>query len=120
MFRTGTTNHPNRAGNGNLSSGQTLDRWFDLSAFTIPNQYTYGNSGRDILHGPRFHNADIKIGKNFRVTENKRIEFRGEMFNFSNTPHFNLPNANVNLPQGGQISSAQEARDVQFGLKFVF
>ena len=120
VSNTGTTNHPDRSGNGNLSSGRTLDRWFDLAAFTIPNQYTYGNGGRDILYGPRFHNADLKIGKNFRVTETKRIEFRGEMFNFTNTPHFNLPNANVNLPQGGKISSALEARDVQFGLKFVF
>ncbi|HYM13343.1 MAG TPA: hypothetical protein VEU62_21575 [Bryobacterales bacterium] len=121
ISNTGTTNHPNRAGNGNLSgSDRTIQRWFDTAAFAIPEAYTYGNGGRDILYGPNFNNLDLKIAKNFRVTEAKRVEFRFEMFNATNTPHFNLPNANVNLPQGGKITSAGEPRDIQLGLKFVY
>ena len=121
ISNTGTTNHPNRNGNGNLASDQrSIARWFDLAAFSVPEQYTYGNSGRNFLYGPPFRNLDLKIGKNFMIGEARRIEFRAEMFNATNTPHFSLPNANINLAQGGTINGAGEARDVQLGLKFVF
>src|ERR1700746_1723920 len=44
---------PNRLRDGSLPSGKrAVDRWFDLCAFAIQPQYTYGNSGRDILRGP--------------------------------------------------------------------
>jgi hypothetical protein len=39
---------PNRIGSGVLAN-PTLDGWFDKSAFAEPAQYTYGNSGRNIL-----------------------------------------------------------------------
>jgi hypothetical protein len=121
ISNTGTPNHPNRTGEGSLSSGErSIDRWFDVSAFTLPAQYTYGNSGRNILFGPPLRNIDLKIGKNFTFRENKRVEFRCEMFNATNTPYFGMPNSNVNLPQGGRITSAAAPRQIQFGLKLVY
>jgi hypothetical protein len=118
---TSNRNHPNRVGVGNLPSGErTISRWFDVSAFPVSAQYTYGNSGRNVLYGPPFNNLDLKIGKNFTFLENKRLEFRCEAFNVSNTPHFNLPASNVNLPTAGIISSAGAPRQIQFGLKLVY
>ena len=64
--------------------------------------------------------AASKIGKDFCFHEGKRIQFRCEMFNFSNTPHFDLPGANVDLPTAARITSAGAPRQIQFGLKFVF
>ncbi|HTM48743.1 MAG TPA: TonB-dependent receptor [Bryobacteraceae bacterium] len=114
-------NHPNQLRDGNLPSGQrTIDRWFDVGAFGIPANFTYGNGGRNTLTGPGFHNLDFKIGKNFVFLENKRVEFRAEAFNVSNTPHFGLPAANVNLATAGRISAAGAPRQIQLGLKFVF
>ena len=118
---TSNRNHPNRAGNGNLPSDQrSISRWFDVSAFPIPANFTYGNAGRNTLYGPRFNNLDLKIGKNFYFWEGKRLEFRYEMFNASNTPHFSLPAANVNLPTAGTITGAGAPRQIQFGLKLVY
>jgi hypothetical protein len=118
---TSNQNHPNRVGNGNLPSGQqSIAQWFDLSAFTVPANFTYGNSGRDILYGPGWRNLDLNLSKNFVIREGKRIEFRAEAFNSSNTPHFGLPAANVNLPTAGKITSAGAPRQIQFGLKFVY
>lgn len=117
---TANQNHPNRIGNGNLSSGQSIYNWFDLSAFKVPANYTYGNSGRDILYGPGFKNLDLNLSKNFVIREGKRLEFRAEAFNSSNTPHFNLPAANVDLPTAGRITSAGAPRQIQFGLKFIY
>jgi hypothetical protein len=121
ISNTGTTNRPNRVRNGTLSAGErTIDRWFDTTAFTLPALFTFGNSGRGILYGPPLRNMDLKIGKNFHFRERYRVEFRAEMFNFTNTPAFALPDRNVNLPQGGRISSAGEPRDIQLGLKLSF
>jgi len=44
---TGTFQRPNRVCNGNLSrSQQSIHEWFDLSCFTNPAIYTFGNAGR--------------------------------------------------------------------------
>jgi hypothetical protein len=118
---TANQNHPNRIGNGNLPASQrSIAEWFDVSAFTVPDNYTYGNSGRDILYGPNFRNLDLNLGKNFAIGEGKRLEFRAEAFNSSNTPHFGLPAANINLPTAGKITSAGAPRQIQFALKLVF
>jgi hypothetical protein len=118
---TANQNHPNRVGNGNLPAGQqSINNWFDLSAFTIPANFTYGNSGRDFLYGPGWRNLDVNLSKNFAIRDRMRIQFRAEAFNSSNTPHFNLPAANVNLPTAGKITSAGAPRQIQFGLKFVY
>jgi len=121
LTNTGTTNYPNRIGQGSLPADQrSLSRWFDIGAFQLPEAYVYGNSGRNILFGPSATTMDLKIGKNFRIGERYRVEFRTEMFNFSNTPNFGRPNATVNLNQAGQITSAADPRRIQFGLKFVY
>ncbi|MCI0421852.1 MAG: hypothetical protein L0312_21920, partial [Acidobacteria bacterium] len=121
LSNTGTTNHPNRIGNGALPKEQrSINRWFDTSAFTLPAEFTYGNGGRNVLFGPGFKNLDFKLGKNFLFGDGRRIEFRAEMFNFTNTPNFGVPNPTVDLTQGGRITSAASPRQIQFGLKFVF
>jgi hypothetical protein len=114
-------NHPNRTGNGNLPhDSQNINQWFDLKAFSIPANYTFGNGGRNILYGPGMRNLDVNLGKSFSIREGKRLEFRAQAFNVSNTPHFNLPAANVDLPTAGRISGAGAPRLIQFGLKFVY
>jgi hypothetical protein len=114
-------NHPNRIADGNLDSdSRSIRRWFDVSAFTIPANYTYGNSGRNVLWGPPMNNLDLKIGKNFTFLETRRVEFRAEAFNATNTPHFALPAANVDLPTAGTITAAGAPRQIQLALKIVF
>jgi hypothetical protein len=64
---------PNRAGDGNLPSGQrTIDHWFDTPAFRIPQQFTFGNSGLLILQGPGYFNLDTSIHRDFRINEQMR------------------------------------------------
>lgn len=118
---TGSTNYANRLKSGALPSNQrSIYRWYDLAAFAVPAQYTYGNGGRNILAGPSTTAMDLKIGKNFRYAEKYRLEFRAEMFNFTNTPNFGLPNGTLNSPSAGQITGAGDPRIVQFGLKLAF
>ena len=77
-------------------------------------------TGRGILYGPDLKNLDLNLNKNFVFREGKRLEFRAEAFNASNTPHYALPAANVDLPTAGRITSAGAPRQIQFGLKLVY
>jgi hypothetical protein len=120
LTNAGGADRPDRIGNGTLpASQQSIDHWFDTSAFTVQPQYTYGNSGRNILFGAVSHNMDLSISKSFSIAENKRLQFRAESFNFTNTPAFGQPGATLNGLGVGQITSAGDPRRIQFGLKFI-
>jgi hypothetical protein len=46
---------PNRPADGNLPSGQgTINHLFNVSAFAVPAQFTFGNAGAGILVGPGY------------------------------------------------------------------
>jgi len=121
ITNAGGEDRPNRLRDGTLPGGQrTVDQWFDLSAFTIQPQYTYGNSGRNILRGPGLKNVDFTLQKFFTLRERLRLQFRAEAFNLTNTPAFGLPNGNLNGTGGGQITTAGEPRRIQCALKLLF
>jgi len=114
----------NRVGNGNLPSGQRApDLWFDINAFTIPDDFTYGNSGRNVLIGPGQKIFDGSIRKVFSITERQKLEFRTEFFNMLNHPNFSQPDNFIDDGPGaaGTITSlAVPQRQIQFGLKYSF
>jgi hypothetical protein len=121
ITNAGGADRPNRIADGNLPKDrQSIDRWFDLAAFTTQAQFTYGNSGRNILDGPGNRNVDLSLAKSFAVTEKVRVQFRAESFNATNTANFGFPGANINAAGVGTITSAAEPRRVQFALKAVF
>ncbi|HZO51992.1 MAG TPA: hypothetical protein VFB63_04715, partial [Bryobacteraceae bacterium] len=117
----GGGDRPNRIANGNLPSDQrTIDRWFDLTAFATPAQFTFGNSGRGILVGPGNFNVDAGIHRQFSIGEKFKLTFRWEMFNAFNRANFGNPNAAIGNVQAGQISGTAPARIQQAALKFLF
>jgi hypothetical protein len=66
-------------------------------------------------------NVDLLIARDFRLTETKRVELRGEFFNLTNTAHFGRPNATIGSPQAGRITTTTAPnRQVQVGIRFVF
>jgi hypothetical protein len=114
----------NRVGNGNLPSSQrTPDNWFDLNAFTIPADFTFGNAGKNILEGPGSKIADLSIRKQFVFQEGKWLEFRAEFFNAFNHPYFVQPDNFIDDGPGAAATITDIAipmRQIQFGLKFLF
>jgi hypothetical protein len=117
----GGGDRPNRIGDGNLPGDQrSIDRWFDLSAFAAPAQFTFGNAGRGILEGPGNFNLDLGVHRNFRLSEQWKLSFRWEMFNAMNRANFSVPNAAIGSPVAGQISGTAPARIMQLALKLTF
>ncbi|MGH8247175.1 MAG: hypothetical protein ACREUU_12180, partial [Gammaproteobacteria bacterium] len=82
----------------------------------------YGSAGRNILTGPGLALWDIGVTKNTRCGERFNIQFRAEFFNLFNRANFNQPTRvlNVAAPRFGTITSAAQAREMQFGLKVEF
>lgn len=119
---------PNRIASGELPSDQrSIDRWFDASAFVGPGQYTFGNSGRNILRGPGTKQIDLSLFKSFVFAEKSRVEFRAEAFNALNTPQFTNPNASIGFTGVARITSAgnptvyqRTSRQIQLALKLYF
>lgn len=119
---TGTSQRPNRIGSGTLAN-PTINEWFNVSAFAVPAQYTYGTSGRNILNGPPLSDWDFSLFKTFllsRAHEGIQAQFRGEFFNLTNTPYFGLPVTNIQTGTAGRILSAGSPRVVQLVMKILF
>lgn len=123
---TGTQGYtnPDRIGNGNLPSGQrSLYQWFNVNAFADAADYTFGNSGYNVLIGPGLVSLNLGVRKVFRITERQNLEFRTEFYNALNHPNFNLPNNDIDAGPGaaGTITSLNiPMRVIQLGLKYRF
>jgi hypothetical protein len=117
---------PDRLGKGTLDNPDPF-RWFDTSFNTsgavwgIPQQFTFGNSARNVLYGPGRVNLDWSVFKSFDVTERAKVQFRAELFNLFNTPQFDLPNASIGNPAAGRITATVgNNRQVQLALRVQF
>ncbi len=107
-------------------------QWFNPAAFTAPTDANgipggaYGNSGYNMLRGPRYQNWDINLQKNIVFKERYRVQLRADSFNVFNHPNFGTPNANIsNTSTIGTITSTSstptyQQRTVEFAAKFNF
>jgi hypothetical protein len=97
--------------------GQT---WFSTASFGVPGANRFGNAGRDIVRGPGFANYDFSAFRNFPLGERRRVEFRAEFYNLTNTPRWGNPQSSVNSGSFGQILSTSGEREIQFALRLMF
>ena len=111
---------PNEVANPNDFTGRTVGKYFNTAAFVGVPQFVIGNSSRNPIRGPGLQNADLMLGKTFRITERFRMEFRAEAFNVSNTPALSDPNGSFGSAAFGSITSASNPRDFEFVAKLHF
>jgi Predicted outer membrane protein len=123
-FSFGGGQRPDNVGrSGDLGDERSLERWFDTSAFVLPQPYTFGNMGRlhPSLRGDRVENLDFSVFKNFRIRERAQVQFRAEAFNAFNHPVFGDPNTTVGNVNFGRVTSqANSPRQIQLALKVIF
>lgn len=103
------------------------DRYFDPTAFTLPEAGFYGNLGRNTLIGPGLANVDLSVSKRFRLTEQLALQLRAEAFNVLNRANFAIPAQRTVFTSSGPsgsagriTSTATAARQLQFGIKLLF
>ncbi|MBS1823772.1 MAG: TonB-dependent receptor [Acidobacteria bacterium] len=118
-------NRSDRTCDGNLSSGRTIDRWFDTSCFPNHAFGRFGNSGNGVIIGPGVNNFDFTIMKNTYVGMGAReplnVQFRAEFFNGFNHASFADPNMTAGTAQFGVIRGTRiNGREIQLALKLLF
>jgi len=119
------TNPSNNGHSGTLSGPvqDRLGRYFDTSVFNQPAPFTFGNHSvySPDIRSDGMRNWDLSLFKEFQITERVRSQFRAEFFNAFNTPQFGSPNTSVTSSSFGRVTSqANDPRQLQFGLKFLW
>jgi len=93
-----------------------------------------GANGPTILpaiYGPGFFNSNLALFKNFQITEQKKLQFRFDGYNFLNHPLWSFNGNNLNLgfdgttgklntPNFGTVTQKQGNRVIQLSVKFYF
>ncbi|HZS44808.1 MAG TPA: TonB-dependent receptor, partial [Blastocatellia bacterium] len=115
------TQRPDLVGDPNLVASQrTTTTFFNTAAFAVAPQFTIGTASRNPVRGPAYRDLDLAIIKRTRVKERYNLEFRAEVFNFTNTPPLGTPNVVLGTPGFGSITSAGDPRVIQMALKLNF
>lgn len=96
---------PDRIADGNLSSGRTIERWFDTAAFVAPAAGIgrFGSSGAFVLQGPSMSVFHFGLNKEVPIAERFRLKLEMVSTNFFNHPVFSNPSATVATPAFGRV-----------------
>lgn len=102
------------------------DPYINFDAFADTPGNVTGNLERNSLRGPSQQQLNLGLFKDFRITEDIKVQFRTEMFNLFNTPQYDIPERNLDnannfghFVSGGQFLPFSN-RQIQFGLRLEF
>jgi hypothetical protein len=112
-------NRPNQVASFGVDNAST-GRWFNPAAFVAQPNFTWGDSGRNILNAPGTWNFDLGLAREFRPVEKVTLQFRIESFNFTNTVTPNAPVSTLGQADFGKIITFSGSRQSQVALKVLF
>jgi len=120
---TSLTNRPNVTCDPNANAPHTVAQWFDTSCFQrltlAVNAGQVGNEARNAIRGPGFARTDVSFFKNF-AAGGRQLQLRVEVFNALNQERFGQPGNQAGTPTFGVITTAEDGRIVQLGIKYTF
>jgi hypothetical protein len=114
---------PDMTGNPNNGAAHTVASFFNTSVFTANPQTSNrpGNAGRGVVTGPSFQRWDVSLFKNTKLRgEHMYVQFRAETFNVFNHTNFSAVGTNITLATFGKVTTANDPRILQLGLKLYF
>jgi hypothetical protein len=103
-------------------TGERGDLYLNRDAFAIPTPFTLGNLGVYLpdVRGFGVRSEDLSLVKRFALTEQKRVELRGDFFNALNRRNLNNPITDLTNANFGRITGQRAARVVQLGFRVEF
>jgi hypothetical protein len=103
---------------------KTVGQYFDTTCFSrltlAQSGERNGNEERNAVRGPGFSRTDLSIMKNFLLGGARVIQIRIEGFNVFNQTRFGQPGNTLGTPTFGAITSADDGRVMQLGIKYTF
>lgn len=104
---------------------RTVETWFLAECFgrlALANTNgRQGDEGRHTIRGPGFKRTDLSLFKNVALGGGRhQLQLRIEAFNVFNHARFGQPGNQLGTPTFGVITSAEEGRIVQLGVKYSF
>jgi hypothetical protein len=119
---TSLTNRPNMTCDPNEGGARTPEQWFNTSCFqrltVAANAGQIGNEPRNAIRGPGYNRTDVSLFKNFALGA-QQLQLRVEAFNVFNQVRFGQPGGTLGN-NFGVITSADDGRIVQLGVKYTF
>jgi hypothetical protein len=107
--------------------------WLNPAAFAPSANGAYGNTPRNVLHGPGYSDVDLSVFKNTHITEKVVAQFRVEMFNVFNRLNLAQPGdgyctdssscsigATIGANYGAPGIGAGEPFNTQLAMKILF
>jgi hypothetical protein len=121
-------NQSDIAGTGSVGSGraeatgQPIDSgaFFNTAAFAPPPPGFFGDAGRNTIPGPSLFSPNLSLARYFSLGERRRLEFRVDARNFSNTVSYTGIGTVVNATNYGLPTSAAAMRTVTGTVRFRF
>jgi hypothetical protein len=121
---TSLTNRPNMVCDPNEGGAGNVGQWFNTHCFqrlTLPgNAAQVGDERRNAVRGPGFNRTDLSLVKNFAVARSQQVQLRIEAFNIFDSIRFGQPGNTIGTPTFGAITTADDGRIVQLGIKYSF
>jgi hypothetical protein len=99
---------------------KTPNNYLNRAAFTSPTTGTYSSLKPFTIVNPSRLTNDLALTRNLRLTDDRGIQLRWEIFNVLNHTNFNAPTTALNSANFGKITTAQDPRIMQFAVKFDF
>jgi hypothetical protein len=116
----GMTGLPNQV--GDPQGPETIERWFEPSAFQAVPSGTFGNEERNQLRGPGWQSIDLTLSKKLTFGPRVGAVLRADIFNVFDRVNYGLPNRN--LSDAATVATittlAGDPRTMQLSLRVLF
>ncbi len=115
--------YANRLRSGVIPSNeQTMDRWFDTTAYANPAAYSFGTGSRTEpnLRNPGTFGFDSVMSRWQPIRERMRLQYRAEFYNIFNHPNLGAPAAGITSSTFGRITAKTGNRTMMMALRLEF
>jgi hypothetical protein len=96
----------------------SIDRFFNIEAFGLPDDGSFGSAGRNIIVGPGSRDLSAQLSRDVRLGGTRSLSVQLRASNLLNLVNYSGVDTVVNSPSFGQVTSVRPMRSVQLFFRF--
>jgi trimeric autotransporter adhesin len=98
----------------------TIDRFFNVAAFSAPAAGLFGTASRNMIIGPGSRLLNAQLARDVRLGGNRSLGVQASASNLLNAVNYANVDTVVNSPSFGQVISVRPMRSVQLNVRVRF